>query len=50
MIKLEIQFAFRYAASTADYSAGQVNRAYIRFDNLHVMKNSSEGIDDVARK
>jgi hypothetical protein len=48
MIKLEIQLALRYAASAADYSAGQINRAYIGFDNLHVTKNSPEGINDVA--
>jgi hypothetical protein len=48
MIKLEIQLALRYATSAADYSAGQINRAYIGFDNLHVTKNSPEGINDVA--
>src|SRR6478735_4118132 len=49
MIELKIQLPLRYAASAADYSAGQINRAYIGFDNLHVTKNSPEGIHDVAR-
>src|ERR1700751_974854 len=49
MIKLETQLALRYAASAADCSAGQINRAYIGFDNFHVTKNSSQGINDVAR-
>jgi hypothetical protein len=49
MIKFEIQFAVRHATSAADYSAGQINRAYIGFNNLHMTKNAAERIHDVAR-
>jgi hypothetical protein len=49
MIKLEVQFALRHATSAADYSAGQINCAYIGFNKLHMPKNAAERIDDVAR-
>src|SRR6059058_3748771 len=49
MIKFEIQLALRYATSAAVYSAGQINCAYIGFDNLHVAKNAAERIHDVTR-
>ena len=49
MIKLEIQLALRYATSATDYSPGQINCAYIGFDNLHVAKNAAERVHDVSR-
>ena len=49
MIKLEVQFALRHATSAADYSAGQINCAYIGFNKLHMTKNAAERIHDVTR-
>jgi hypothetical protein len=49
MIELEVQLVLRHAASAADYSAGQIHRAHLGFDNLHVTKDSPEGINDVPR-
>src|SRR4029077_9205042 len=48
MIKLEIQFALRNATFAADYSACQINCAYIGLDNLHVTKNATQRINNVA--
>src|SRR5436190_19296912 len=48
MIKLEIQLALRNATCAADYSACQINCAYIGLDNLHVTKNAAQRINNVA--
>src|SRR4029077_328792 len=48
MIKLEIQLALRNATSAADYSACQINCAYIGLENLHVPKNAAQRINNVA--
>src|SRR5262245_44808271 len=49
MIKLEIQLALCYASSASDYSAGQINCAYIGFNNRHMTENAAERIHDVGR-
>jgi hypothetical protein len=48
MIKPEIQLALRNATCAADYSACQINCAYIGLDDLHVTKNAAQRINNVA--
>ena len=49
MIKFEVKLAAQYAACATDEAFLQVNSLHIGFDNFHMTKNASEGINDVGR-
>src|SRR5215831_1117664 len=49
MIELELKLLIRYAGSAMDSPGVEINRPNIGLKKLHVTKNSSKRIDDVAR-
>src|SRR5262249_36604397 len=49
MIKLELKLLVRYAGSAMDSPRVEINRLNIGLTELHMTKNPSKRIDDVAR-